>query len=60
LLPAVIQPQISTSPAADCAATLNIGQRFLCFWRLATYRVAPHTSAFGDQADMPFCTAYVR
>ena len=25
-----------------------------------TYRVAPHMSAIGGKADMPFCTAYVR
>ena len=25
-----------------------------------TCRVAPHMSAFGGKADMPFCTAHVR
>ena len=25
-----------------------------------TYRVAPHMSAIGGKADMPFCAAHVR
>ena len=30
------------------------------YWHLADIVSAPHMSAFGGKADMPFCTAYVR
>ena len=30
------------------------------YWHKADIAIAPHMSAFGCKADMPYCTAHVR